>query len=89
MDKKYMAKSSCGPDPHNIKQAPSNREKKFKGYLEFVSRFGQENIEPEEIRNLLGLSNIYQKQQQEADIKQLERELTLTISQGTFIWTSK
>ena len=66
--RKYMAQFSGGPIPYHIQARDSfesPRDTKLKGQLEFVSRFGKEDLKPEDIRKLLDLSISYNQQQQD------------------------
>ena len=66
--RKYMSQFSGGLFPYHIRvmdSAESRRDEQLKGQLEFVSRFGKEDLKPEVIRKLLDLSILYKRQQQQ------------------------
>ena len=67
----YMAKFFGGPVPYHIRLQDSFESRRDRGQLEFVSRFGKENLKPEDIRKLLDLSKSYNQQQQQLMKEQL------------------
>ena len=68
-----MAQFSGGPTPYHIRvqDLDSRQETRLRGQLEFVSRFGKEDLKPEDIRKLLDLSKSYNQQQQQLMKEQL------------------
>ena len=69
-----MAQFAGGPIPYHIRAMDSfesRRDTRLRGQLEFVSRFGKEDLKPEDIRKLLDLSKSYNQQQQQLMKEQL------------------